>query len=46
MTYGEFIESCREKPVDDRSQLHHIIPKCMGGTNDEDNLIRLSYEDH
>jgi len=25
---------------------HHIIPKCLGGSNDKDNLIILSYRDH
>jgi len=26
--------------------VHHIIPKHMGGTDDEDNLIKLTVEDH
>lgn len=26
--------------------MHHIIPKHMGGTDDQENLIRLSIEDH
>jgi hypothetical protein len=28
------------------SHLHHIVPKHMGGTDDPDNLIELSVEDH
>lgn len=28
------------------SHLHHIVPKHMGGTEDPDNLIELSVEDH
>ena len=28
------------------SHLHHIIPKHMGGTDDPDNLIKLSIEEH
>lgn len=28
------------------SQVHHIIPKSLGGTNDHKNLIRLSYRQH
>lgn len=28
------------------SHLHHVIPKHMGGTDDPDNLVELSIEDH
>lgn len=28
------------------SERHHIIPKCLGGTNDKDNLVRLTAEEH
>ena len=45
--YLDFIEECKSK---DYSELfthkHHIIPKFMGGTNESDNLIVLSVEDH
>ena len=27
-------------------EIHHIVPKCMGGTNDSDNLIDLYAEEH
>ena len=30
----------------DYSENHHIIPKCMGGSNDESNLTRLTYREH
>jgi hypothetical protein len=43
--YFGFIESCRKKnPI--KFHKHHIIPRYMGGTNDPENLIKLSYEDH
>lgn len=25
---------------------HHIIPKCMGGTDDESNIVTLTYKEH
>lgn len=25
---------------------HHIVPKCMGGTNDKENLVYLTYKEH
>lgn len=28
------------------TERHHIIPRCMNGTNANDNLIRLTYRDH
>jgi hypothetical protein len=43
--YFEFIENCRKKnPM--KFHKHHIIPRYMGGKNDPENLIKLSYEDH
>jgi hypothetical protein len=27
-------------------ELHHIIPKCMGGNNDKDNLVLLTAREH
>lgn len=51
VTYYEFIENilstrgrngCSEKYHEE----HHILPKCMGGSNDKDNLIDLLAEEH
>lgn len=27
-------------------EIHHIIPKCLGGTNTKDNLVKLTPEEH
>ncbi len=27
-------------------EIHHIIPKCIGGTNDKDNLVMLTAKEH
>lgn len=27
-------------------EVHHIIPRCMGGTDDKDNLVKLTVEEH
>jgi hypothetical protein len=27
-------------------EIHHIIPKCLEGSNDEKNLVKLSYREH
>lgn len=45
--YNEFIDDRRSKPAPEGySEVHHILPRSMGGGNDPDNLIRLSPEDH
>lgn len=33
-------------PEDEYGEVHHIIPKSEGGTNDKDNLVRLSAREH
>lgn len=49
--YDDFIkdrraDESRLKDSGDRFERHHILPKSMGGTDDEDNLICLSHRDH
>lgn len=51
MTYDEFIQDILNKRGrfacgDEYHERHHIIPKCFGGTNDEDNLIDLFAREH
>ena len=36
----------RIKKVGDGYQTHHIIPRCMDGTDDSDNLVVLTYKEH
>jgi hypothetical protein len=43
--YFEFIDSCRTK-FPEKFHKHHIVPRYLGGSNDPENLIKLSYEDH
>lgn len=45
LTYQEFIEECKKKDPYPY-QKHHIIPRCIGGEDTDDNIIKLSYEDH
>jgi hypothetical protein len=32
--------------IDEYIEKHHIIPKCMGGTNDKENLVNLTAKEH
>lgn len=44
--YDDFIEDRIDKTVNEYSETHHILPKSLGGTNNKENLIRLSFRDH
>ena len=52
MTYEEFIQNILYTrgrfgiPEGEYKERHHIIPKCMGGTNDKNNLIDLYAKEH
>lgn len=51
VTYFEFIENIlstrgRNGCGEEYHEEHHIIPKCMGGLNDKDNLIDLFADEH
>ena len=51
MTYEEFINNILETRGrfacgNEYHERHHIMPKCMGGTDDEDNLIDLFAREH
>lgn len=45
-TYNDLIEKSRSNTPMGYSEVHHIIPRCMGGGNDKDNLVRMSARAH
>lgn len=48
--YFKIIERAKQrnhiKKPRDGYQKHHIIPRCIGGTNETDNLVVLTYKEH
>ena len=51
ITYKEFIDNIIESRGrhgcgEEYHEVHHIIPKCIGGSNDESNLIDLFAKEH
>lgn len=51
ITYDKFINNILEtrgrfECGDEYHETHHILPKCMGGSNEEDNLIDLFAKEH
>jgi hypothetical protein len=44
--YDKLIARAKDRELIGYSEKHHIIPKCIGGTNDNDNIIKLTAEEH
>lgn len=44
--YLKFIDSLKGQTVDGYCEVHHIVPKSLGGTNNKDNLIKLTARQH
>lgn len=43
--YHKLIEYRRLNPASE-GEMHHILPKCMGGDDSYDNLVMLTYREH
>lgn len=47
--YKDLIENAKNRKKhseDEYYEIHHIIPKCMGGSNHRDNLVKLTAREH
>lgn len=44
--YNQIISRAKHRTLDGYYELHHIIPKCIGGDDDESNLIQLTAREH
>jgi len=44
--YNSIIEKSKCRVNDMYVEKHHIIPKCIGGNNNSDNLVSLTYREH
>lgn len=45
--YNNLIKKALEREIPQGyTETHHIIPKCLGGTNDKDNLVVLTAREH
>ena len=46
--YNNLIESRKNQAlmVNEYYEKHHIIPKCLGGSDDKINIIKLTYREH
>jgi len=44
--YNQIIERAKNRILIGYKETHHIIPRCMGGTNEKDNLVDLTAREH
>lgn len=44
--YNSIVERGKTRVFEGYTESHHIIPRCMGGSDDADNLVDLTPEEH
>mgnify|MGYP000037463157 CR=1 FL=1 len=44
--YNQIINKAKIRNVDGYTEKHHIIPKCMNGTNNPTNIVKLTARQH
>ena len=44
--YDQLIDRARTRKLKGYKERHHIIPRCLSGTDDKDNLVELTAKEH
>lgn len=44
--YDKLIEKAKNRQLSGYKEIHHVIPKCMNGNDEDDNLVELTAEEH
>lgn len=44
--YVQLVTAAKQRQVEGYTEMHHIVPKCMGGDNSSSNLVRLTAREH
>jgi hypothetical protein len=44
--YYQIIDNARKRKTPDIKETHHIIPRCIGGSNEKENLVDLTPREH
>lgn len=44
--YDNLVERAKQRNLTVYTEQHHIIPKCMGGSNNKSNLVHLTFREH
>lgn len=44
--YNNIINRAKDRIITGYFEIHHIMPKCLGGSDDESNLVKLTASEH
>lgn len=44
--YNQIIKRAKNRELNGYTEKHHIVPKCLGGNYDKENLVRLTAREH
>ena len=44
--YFSIIDNAKQRKIDSYTEVHHILPKSLGGSNSKDNLVNLTAREH
>jgi hypothetical protein len=44
--YNKIIDKAKNREINGYIEKHHIIPKCLGGLNKKENLVKLTAREH
>ena len=44
--YNQIVERGKIRQLDGYKECHHIVPKCMGGSDNKENLVELTAREH
>ena len=44
--YDKIIQRAKSRQLNEYCEKHHIIPRCLGGSDEENNLVTLTYREH
>ena len=44
--YNRIIRNAQSRELDTYYEIHHIVPKSLGGTNQKSNLVKLTAKEH
>lgn len=44
--YNKIIEKAKTRQIEGYTEKHHVIPKCMGGSDNKNNLVELTAREH
>lgn len=44
--YQQLVERAKSRTIDGYTEKHHIVPRCLGGSDTKDNLVSLTAREH